>query len=336
MFKFILVVTAIGAASAVPSISDALKSSSDFLKLYRSFKEKIGNGSGKTSLAETAKRLQLFRKSLKMIQEINSKNLGWKADLTIFADRSFAEFSKYGGVNMTGVLVEKVERQAKSLDLPLNVDWRQEGAVSSIKNQGRSNACWTYSAVVVLEALYKKASGRLVEFSDQELMDCVYEGTDHSGSYGGWPQVAMKYLVDKGRIAYKSDYKSTGTDGKCMSNDYHNAIFGYKAYDIRHIAKDDAGAVAEIAKSPIGVVFQMTSYSSLYSGGIYYDTQCGDWYGGLHAAPAVGYTPSAFIIKNSYGTNWGQQGYLLWKRGWSGCRIFEFNYSFSLKEEEEK
>lgn len=241
-----------------------------------------------------------------------------------------SEFMQYSGVNMTGVTVDEVQPQLQSRSHPSSVDWRQKGAVSSVKHQGNSMACWTYSTVAVLEALYKKASGRLIEFADQELMDCVYEGTSHSGSNGGWPQEAMKYLETKGRIAHKSQYTSTGRDGRCVANTKSNALSGYKAYGTRHIAKNDAGAVAEIAKSPIGVVFEITGYSSLYGGGIYYDPSCGRRRG-LHAVPAVGYTPKAFIIKNSYGTSWGEQGFGFWKRGWTGCEFFKYNYAFDLR-----
>ena len=103
--------------------------------------------------------------------------------------------------------------------------------------------CWTYSAVGCLEGVYQIRTGSLKEFAGQELMDCVYEGTGHSGSYGGISWDAYDWMKKHQRIAPKSEYLSTGQDGKCDNQGKTNALVGFRVTGYKYHPTNEAGLV---------------------------------------------------------------------------------------------
>lgn len=72
----------------------------------------------------------------------------------------------------------------------MSVDWRQKGYVNSVKNQGGCGSCWAFSAVCALEGQYFKTNGKLLKFSEQNLVDCVYP---RDGCDGGMMDTAFRY-----------------------------------------------------------------------------------------------------------------------------------------------
>ena len=102
--------------------------------------------------------------------------------------------------------------------------------MTPVKNQGSCGSCWTYGAVGPMEYIYKKVTGNLVPLSEQELLDCTYEGTGQDGCDGGWYHQAWDFVIggtyDNGKthLATQKNYPYTGQDGKCSHGAHPNAL----------------------------------------------------------------------------------------------------------------
>lgn len=100
---------------------------------------------------------------------------------------SFASIAKNPPVN-----------QKKSRSLLIAVDWRQKGLVTGVKNQGGCGSCWAFSGIASLEGQYAKLTGKLVDFSEQNFVDCAYKSINHNGCHGGFPNEAFENVAKFG------------------------------------------------------------------------------------------------------------------------------------------
>ena len=267
-------------------------------------------------------RIKVFRNTLKRIAELNSEGISWKAGLTKFADMTEEEMDNYRGVNASHFNKDiEVDKAVPTL-LGSSLDWRDRGHVTPIKSQ-KGNSCWAFATVTCIEGLYKGLSGQLVEFADQELIDCVYpdnNGRDGTGHYAE----AFLWIKESGRLGLRSEAPHTGEFGTCEYEGKTNALEGYSLTDMHKTDDSEAGLITGLAQGPVGVVIQTKgSQLGVYVGDIFrYSTCPGDRVD--HALAAVGYTEEAIILKNSWGTDWGEEGYLLWARGMDGhnCLLY--------------
>ena len=300
---------------------EGLQSSRNLLTLYREFQSGVDHD---YDPAELPMRIKIFRNNLKTIAQLNSEQDSWTAGLTLFADMTEEEMDQYRGLNASFFSQGETDE-----DLPArfssSLDWRSRGHVTPVKSQ-KGNSCWTFSTVTCIEGLYRGLSGRLVEFADQELMDCVYPTNDAGRNGRGMYTDAFNWIKKTGRLGLRSEAPHTGRDGPCNYGGKTNGLAGYRVTGYRNTAKGEAGLIAGLAQGPVAVALQ-TSGSSLYlyTQGIYrYSTCPGTSID--HGVTAVGYTRDAVIVKNSYGTNWGVNGYVYWARGMSGHNCNIFNY----------
>merc|ERR1711892_1643186 len=163
--------------------------------------------------------------------------------------------------------------------LPENVDWREHGAVTPVKNQGQGGSCWSFSTTGALEAMHHRATGKLVSLSGQNLIDCSTK------------------------------------DGKCRYNAAYRGATDLGFMDVDP-GNEAALKTAIATQGPCSVAIDASHESfQFYSKGVYRDQECSpenlD-----HGVLAVGYgveeeTGEAYwLIKNSWGTSWGHQGYV--------------------------
>ncbi len=178
-----------------------------------------------------------------------------------------------------------------------DVDWTSQGAVTAIKNQGQCGSCWAFSTTGALEGLSKIGYGSLQSFSEQQLVDC-------SGSYGnqacngGLMDNAFKYVKDHG-IVHEDEYPYKAVKQTCSKNGGPFKISGFT--DIKN-CNDLANA---LTGRPISVAVDATNWST-YKTGIF--NNCATKLN--HGVLLTGVTGGAWRVKNSWGTSWGEQGFI--------------------------
>lgn len=137
------------------------------------------------TIFERNNRRKIFSENLERISELNRLEQGTASyGVNQFADLTEAEFSKYKGLNER---TESNELRNPMADipnkgLPKSFDWRDKNVISPVKNQGQCGSCWAFSVIGNIEGLNAIKTGKLEEFSEQELVDC---DTIDSGCNGG-------------------------------------------------------------------------------------------------------------------------------------------------------
>ncbi|XP_035248384.1 cathepsin K [Anguilla anguilla] len=195
--------------------------------------------------------------------------------------------------------------------LPKYVDYRKLGYVTPIKNQGSCGSCWAFSSAGALEGQLMKTTGQLVSLSPQNLVDCV---TENSGCGGGYMTNAFNYVKDNQGIDSEDSYPYVGEDGQCAYNKSGKAA-ECRGYKVIPEGNEHALQVAVAKVGPVSVGIDASLYSfQFYKKGVYYDQNCNkDDIN--HAVLAVGYGVTGkgkkyWIVKNSWGEDWGNKGYI--------------------------
>jgi len=174
-------------------------------------------------------------------------------------------------------------------------------------------SCWAFSAIAAVEGLNKLRTGQLVCLSEQELIDC-----DHlvnQGCRGGLMEPAFEYIQKNMGISTEKDYPYTGKDGLCDLEKARKHVGRIKGYSTVP-ANDEKSLQAIVAKQPVSIAIDAGSYEfQLYGSGIF-EGFCGVNLN--HGVTAVGYGEEGgnkyWIVKNSWGPNWGEGGYIRMKR----------------------
>jgi C1A family cysteine protease len=264
------------------------------------------------NIEELQTRFQIFRHNLR---DIVIHNLDQTQNFTMgvnqFTDLTPEEFkSQWVG----GLKAEVGSYGCKTFTsgasgAPATVDWRNKGAVTSVKDQGQCGSCWTFSATGAIEGAWAISKGQLVDLSEQELVDCA-TGVSYGshGCNGGQMEGAFKFVIANGQCSLAS-YPYTAKDGTCQ-----------KCTAVAHISycsdvkpNDQVSMKAAVAQQPVAVAIEAdTRYFQSYSGGILTSSSCGTTLD--HGVLTVGYGEENgqkyWLVKNSWGTSWGDMGYV--------------------------
>jgi len=262
--------------------------------------------------AEEVTRFGIFIENFNKIHRLNKEHEaeGLKFGLNQFADLTGHEFA----YKVNGGLYDN-DRKSSALetvelpvgDLPESVDWRTKGAVTPVKDQGQCGSCWAFSTTGVLEGFYFVNNGKLLSFSEQQIVDCNFP--INLGCNGGLPYKAVKYVANHG-ISLESDYPYTAAKGKCQFDSARaiKVAGGYKFVT----PKSTDQLKAALVNSPVSIGVQADQdVFHFYKSGVV-TKNCGANLN--HAVLAVGYKVvdgvEAFIVKNSWTASWGQEGYI--------------------------
>ncbi|KAK2660625.1 hypothetical protein Ddye_007158 [Dipteronia dyeriana] len=219
-------------------------------------------------------------------------------------------------------------------DLPADFDWRDHGAVTGVKDQGSCGSCWSFSTTGALEGAHFLATGELVSLSEQQLVDCDHEcdpeeyGACDSGCNGGLMTSAFEYTLKAGGLEREEDYPYTGTDRGGCKFDKTKVVASVSNFSVVSIDEDQIAANL-LKNGPLAVGINAV-YMQTYIGGVSCPYICGKHLD--HGVLLVGYGSAAYapirfkekpywIIKNSWGESWGENGYYKICRGRNVCGV---------------
>lgn len=259
-------------------------------------------------------RFSQFTANMKIIEEHNAKQTSYVLGITSFTDLSNEEFAARFVLNTV------IANKAKSLSsekevegsfgvnshgIPHGIDWVSSGKVTSVKNQKSCGACWAFSTVGAIESAIAINGGDLVDLSVQYLVDCDYSD---AGCQGGLMSNAYEFVMEDG-LPLWSDYPYIARQGNCKKVPLKTSILGY--YDVP--AGNSRELIKALTKNPVSVAIEADSaVFQNYKSGVLTDDGCGHSLN--HGVLAVGYELDAstpyYIVKNSWGSSWGENGYI--------------------------
>uniref|UniRef100_A0A6P7HDB2 Cathepsin L1-like n=1 Tax=Diabrotica virgifera virgifera TaxID=50390 RepID=A0A6P7HDB2_DIAVI len=269
---------------------------------------------------EEVDRFKIFQDNLRKIKEHNARykkgQETYKMGLNQFADLTRDEFVQMLGLSKRtrptrpqNVTFMSFSREVLA-DVPESVDWRDKGAVTSVKDQGSCGSCWAFSAIGGLEGQYALKYNKLVSLSEQNLVDCAGPYGNGDCNAGGIMSRGFDYIKDNG-INTEEDYPYDGQIFGCRYQPSKNVLHlsGYQQIE----PSEDALKYAVATYGPITVSID-ASTAMLYEDGILNNSSCENRPDKLnHGVLVVGYGTEDgtdyWIIKNSWGTYYGENGY---------------------------
>nr|AAZ23596.1 cysteine protease [Leishmania aethiopica] len=301
--------------------------------LFEEFKRTYRRAYG--TVAEEQQRLANFERNLELMREHQARNPHARFGITKFFDLSEAEFAaRYlnGAAYFAAAKQHAGQHYRKArADLsavPDAVDWREKGAVTPVKNQGACGSCWAFSVVGNIESQWAVAGHRLTALSEQQLVSC--DDMD-SGCGGGLMTQAFEWLLRNmnGTMFTEDSYPYVSTFGyvpECTNSS--QLVPGARIDGYVMIESNETVMAAWLAKSgPISIGVDASSFMS-YHGGVL--TSCAGKQLN-HGVLLVGYNMTGevpyWVIKNSWGENWGEKGYVRVTMGVNACLLTEYPVS---------
>ncbi len=190
--------------------------------------------------------------------------------------------------------------------LPDSINWSEDNIVTPVKNQGNCGSCWTFSATGAMEGAYALYSGKLESFSEQQLLDCVKKDF---GCGGGEMVDAFEY-VSKEPVCTEQEDPYKGKNEYCKTCSSPVKFSGCKIVEENNqLALKEA--VAMYGPISVGIQANQSIFRN-YKGGIIQDRSCGSNID--HGVLVVGYGEDNgikyWLVKNSWGEEWGENGYV--------------------------
>jgi C1A family cysteine protease len=298
--KAVLILCAIVAVTAVPVLKE-----SEYQFLFTRF---VAEHNKQYSSNEFFNRYNIFKSNVDYIRSQNQMNHSYELGMNQFGDLTAHEFKTavVGGCFLGSSATSNPV--APSGSLPDPVDWKAAGKVQKVKNQGQCGSCWAFSAIGALESARAIASGNLLDLSEQQLVDCAgSEG--NQGCNGGLMNQAFDYLMKAGGSIATSDYPYTARDGQCKAA---GKTIASTIKNHKELQSDENALGRALKDGPVSVAIEADqSIFQFYKSGVL-DGNCGKNLD--HGVLAVGYGADSsngyWIVKNSWGTTWGNQGYV--------------------------
>ena len=260
---------------------------------------------------EVQERIINIINNMKSINDDDSKTLG----INKFFNLSRVEFKN---IYKSGYLYDNFNKEKSScktfkssnMEIPESIDWRDK-LVTDVKDQGKCGSCWSFSATGALEGAWAKKSGSLISLSEQQLIDCSL-AYGNLACHGGLMDNAFEYAIEHGMCKESQEpyNASLETCKECDSVAYFS-----DCYDIP--SGNQLLLKEAVAYSPVSVAIEAdAAVFQLYTGGIISSDKCGTNLD--HGVLIVGYGQEKkekyWLVKNSWGEDWGENGYLRIKR----------------------
>ncbi|KAM1605687.1 hypothetical protein PS2_026396 [Malus domestica] len=290
---------------------------------FASFAHRYGK---KYESAEEMKlRYEIFLENKKLIRSTNRKGLSYTLAVNRFADWSWEEFARHRlGAAQNCSATTKGNHKLTDAVLPESKNWKEEGIVTPVKDQGHCGSCWTFSTTGALEAAYVQAFGKQISLSEQQLVDCAGD-FNNNGCNGGLPSQAFEYIKYNGGLDTEAAYPYVGVDGACKFSSENVGVHVVDSVNITLGAEEELKHAVAFVR-PVSVAFQVVQSFRFYKSGVYTSDTCGSSSMDVnHAVLAVGYGVEDgvpfWLIKNSWGQSWGDNGYFKMEYGKNMCGV---------------
>lgn len=311
-------------------------------ELYRNFKREANlNFEG----AEDSERFLVFKRNVELVGELNAADHE-KAEFDLNKFSVWTEVEKRrltSGLNNTLALKQPqlLYIAKRSESVKEKHFWTDEGAVTPPVDQGWCGSCWAFSTVATIETNYKIKTNALQKFSEQEIIDCTYDLLGgfgdpwKDGCDGGWMWQGMEYLIEKNRLASADEYPLFTKNGKevantdCLAKEgkKKNSLLEAKVTGYSKLDETEEAHIQALQTDSIAVAFMVTDRFYTYRRGIYKDgtQECAKQWAN-HAVHMIGYNADYILVKNSWGTDWGDDGFVKFTRGFHNCGLYRYSY----------
>jgi len=283
------------------------------------------------TMTEKQMRFRIFKQNLKIIEDLNRYEMGSaKYGITEFADMTSSEYKLRTGLwqRAADKPSQGTPAEIPDIELPKEFDWREKGVITPVKNQGSCGSCWAFSVTGNIEGLNAIKTGNLSQFSEQELLDC---DTIDSACGGGLPDNAYKAIEEIGGLEYEGDYPYKAHKNQCAFTKNKARV---TVRDFVDLPKNET-AIAQwlMQNGPVSIGINANAMQ-FYRGGVSHPWKVLCSPKNLdHGVLIVGFGVSDYpnfkktlpywIIKNSWGPKWGEQGYYRVYRGTNTCGVSE-------------
>ena len=251
-----------------------------------------------------------YNTNLNFINNHDEDLNGYQLGETQFMDMSSTEFNNHKGCSLSkSTSCVKFDQNNITDDPKEQVDWRENNVVTPVKDQKSCGSCWSFSATGALEGAWAIKKNELISFSEQQLLDCSGDYGNH-GCNGGLPDRAFEYVMDNGictedQVPYSASEQSCQTCSSSSDNKIDHCV------DVTPLNQNDLKLA--VSNGPVSVAIEAdTEIFQHYKGGIISSDKCGTSLD--HAVLIVGYgvenDQMYWLVKNSWGTTWGDNGYV--------------------------
>jgi len=256
-------------------------------------------------------RFEIFKDNMEKIKQHSNGGHSWTMGITQFSDMTPREFKEYiacGAMKHTPSQLVFDAPQEWNKTTATSVDWVAKGAVTPVKNQGSCGSCWAFSTTGAIEGRYFIAKGQLNSLSEQDLVDC---STQNSGCNGGLMDYGFEFVESNGGLCSEADYPYIARrhffgcqENGCTMND---PIRNYQ-----DVTASTSALEAAVTAGPVSVAIEADQSSfQQYTGGVL-TASCGSSLD--HGVLTVGFGTDGsndyWKVKNSWGSDWGENGYI--------------------------
>ena len=287
---------------------------------FQAFLKKYGKSYD--SLPEYLARFKIFRNNLRRVEDRANANSIFEEGVTKFSDMTPNEFKKKYltlDVNVLNTIHFEDAEPILHFGADENFDWLD--AMNPVKNQGSCGSCWAFATVANLEGLYYIKYGQHKRFSEQMLVDC---DTTDSACNGGLMEYAFQWIKDNGGLMLEDDYPYKGTKATCKSSSSKYAV---KVTGYTKLTSDDETDILNylVKTGPLAIAVNADPLQYYSSGIASYSKSTCDPSGINHAVTLVGYGvengTKYWLVRNSWGADWGEDGHFRMLRGSGTCGI---------------